>query len=115
MNILIVDDSVQMRRLIRAVVCVPSDQCYECADGGAALTLYTQYRPDWVLMDIEMATGDGITAARQIRAAFPDARILILTSYDDPDLREAARAAGACGYILKENLLEVRRRVQARL
>jgi DNA-binding NarL/FixJ family response regulator len=52
---------------------------------------------------------DGISATRQIKAAFPDAQIIMITDYDDPKLREAARRAGACEYILKENLLDVRR------
>jgi len=50
---------------------------------------------------------DGITATRQIRASDPTARIIIVTQYDEADLREEAKAAGACGYVRKENLLEV--------
>jgi len=60
-----------------------------------------------VLMDIEMNGLDGITATRRIKAAHPAAKIIIVTNYDDPALREAARNAGACGYVLKENLFEV--------
>jgi len=60
-----------------------------------------------------MKAADGIAIAGQICAAFPDANIVILTSYDDADLRQAARKAGACGYVLKENLFEVRRLLQA--
>jgi len=113
MTILIVEDSEAMRRLIRKVICALTDQCYECSDGREALATYAQHRPDWVLMDIEMKTMDGITATKQIRADFPEAKIVIVTNYDDPDLREAARAAGACGYVLKENLIEARRLLQA--
>jgi CheY-like chemotaxis protein len=113
MTILVVEDSEAMRRLIRKVICAPTDHYYECSDGGEALATYAQHRPDWVLMDIGMKTMDGITATRRIRAAFPEAKIVIVTNYDDPDLREAARAAGACGYILKENLVEARSLLQA--
>ena len=60
-----------------------------------------------------MKAADGIAIARQICAAFPDAKIVILTSCDDADLRQAATQAGACGYVLKENLFEVRRLLQA--
>lgn len=52
---------------------------------------------------------DGITATRRIVQTFPTARIVIVTHYDDVRLRNAAREAGACGYVLKDNLIEVRR------
>ena len=54
-----------------------------------------------------MKTADGIAIAGQLYAAFPEAKIVIVTNYDDADLRQAAREAGACGYVLKENLLAV--------
>ncbi len=50
---------------------------------------------------------DGLEATRVIRSKCPDARIIMLTQFDDPELREAAHAAGACGYVLKENLSEI--------
>ena len=50
---------------------------------------------------------DGLAATRQIKAAFPDARIVMVTSYDEQSLRDEAQLAGACGYVLKENLLEL--------
>lgn len=108
MNILIVEDSQAVRRMIRNVVCRPADQCYECSDGCEALAAYAQHQPDCVLMDIEMKTVDGITATGQIRAAFPEAKIVIVTNYDDADLRLAALAAGACAYVLKDELYKLR-------
>lgn len=104
-----------MRRLIRDLICAPPWRCHECPDGSHALGAYARHRPDWVLIDSEMKTADGVAVARQIHAAFPEAKIVIITSYDDADLRQAAREAGACGYVLKENLLEVRRWLQPSL
>ena len=109
MRVLIVEDNYQMRRLIKSIVGNTAEAVYECADGSEALQAYAAHRPDWVLMDIEMKTLDGISATRQIKAAFPDARVVIVTEYDNADWRIAASDAGACGYVLKENLLEVRR------
>ena len=63
-------------------------------------------------MDIQMRTLDGISATREIKLAFPDARIVIVTEYNDADWREEARRAGACAYVLKEHLTEVRRILQ---
>lgn len=109
MNILIVEDSAPMRRMIRSLV-QPFIECvFECADGGEAFELYRRHLPDWVLMDIEMKKVDGISATKQIIDAFPAARIVIVTDYDDDDLRETAAAAGACDYVHKENLLDLRR------
>jgi len=65
--------------------------------------------PIWVLMDVEMNPMDGITATFKIREHFVAARILIVTQYDDSEMRAAARAAGALGYVLKDNLFELRR------
>ena len=109
MKILIVDDNQQMRRTIKSFVIDLAAVVYECADGDEALAAYELRRPDWVLMDIEMKRMDGISATRQIKSQFPGARVMIVSNYDDPDLREAARQAGACEYVVKENLLNVRR------
>ncbi len=55
-------------------------------------------------MDIEMKRMDGITASRQIKTNFPEAKIVIVTISDNKRLREATREAGACGYVLKDDL-----------
>jgi len=108
MTCLIVDDNPQMREVIASVIRDIDDVIVECSDGGEALNAFWASQPDWVLMDIKVGAIDGIAATRQIRRAFPCARIVIVTNYDDPDLRAAARDAGACGYVLKENLLVLR-------
>ncbi len=73
-------------------------------DGAEALDAYHRCLPDWVLMDIEMEEVDGITATREILLSYPRARVVIVSKYADDQTREAARKAGACGYVLKENL-----------
>lgn len=107
-KLMIVDDNNAMRRVIRTIVADLADQIHECADGSEALAAYKQHRPDCVLMDIEMKQIDGITATREIKASFPEARIIILTTYDDLNYHHAARAAGACEYVVKGELLELR-------
>jgi two-component system response regulator DegU len=98
-----------MRRMIKRLIKGVLAEVYECSDGAQALEAYTTHRPDWVLMDIEMKEVDGLTATRQIRAVFPEARIVIVSNYDSDELREAASTAGACGYVVKENLIDLRR------
>ena len=115
MNLLIVEDNDQMRRMIVRLVRGLAEHTYECSDGVEALPAYTIHRPDWVLMDVKMKEMDGISATKQIKASYPEANIMIVTDYDDPDLREAARSAGAREYVTKENLLDVRRILGSRI
>lgn len=105
--VLIVDDSQPMRELIKMMLKGVAEIVGECSDGADALEAYVRLRPDWVLMDIGMKNVDGITATRQIMAAHPRAKIMIVTDYNDEDLRRAAFKAGACQYVVKEDLLDI--------
>ena len=108
MKLLIVEDSLAVRRLLRSMVEPLASEVDECGDGGDAVALYESVRPDFVLMDIDLLGDmDGITATRKIKAFDRDAKIIIVTNYDKPDLRTAASKAGAFGYVLKENLFDV--------
>jgi two-component system, chemotaxis family, chemotaxis protein CheY len=109
MTILIVEDNEPMRELLKKLVRDLAEDLVECDDGVKALEAYQRCHPGWVLMDIKMREMDGLAATRQITAAFPEARIIVVTGYDDARLRAAAHSAGACGYVHKENLLELRR------
>ena len=109
MKLLIVEDNPQMRRLIVQFVRKFSDAIFECENGTQALSAYREHLPDWVLMDIEMPETDGISATRQIIAAFPEAKIVIVTDFNNANLREEVRLAGAREYINKENLVDLQR------
>ena len=112
MKLLIVEDNSQMRQMIRAVVNDLAETVAECADGEDAVAAYAAQQfssGDRVLMDLQMPRVGGLEATRRIRATFPDAQIIIVTQHDDPHWRTAATRAGACAYVLKENLLDVRR------
>src|SRR5580704_18877198 len=98
MTVLIVDDNAAIRRLLRRAVLEVAGIVWECSDGSDALSAYTEHRPDIVLMDIRMPDMDGLAATRQIRRFNPSARVVIVTDYDDEDLRNAALQAGASGY-----------------
>jgi CheY-like chemotaxis protein len=111
-SVMIVDDSAEIRRMLRDVVADVADRIYECRDGGEACVAYAMHRPDWVLMDVSMVLMDGVAATRHIVRTFPTARIVIVTQYDDDRLRHAAQEAGACGYVVKDNLIEIRRFLQ---
>src|SRR5262249_9406040 len=104
MKVLIVEDNPSMHRMIRRMVARVADEISECDDGAAACSLYGQLRPDWVLMDIELDQVNGIIATRRIKAEYPEARIVVVTNYNDEQLCEAATGAGACAYVVKEDL-----------
>lgn len=108
MKILIVDDNFEMRRMTRNYLAEIAAEFRECEDGTEALAAYTKFLPDWVLMDWEMKQMDGIAATEEILRVFPEARILMFTQYDDVELRMAASEAGVRGFVLKEDLSELR-------
>jgi CheY-like chemotaxis protein len=107
-SVLIVDDSYEMRRAIKSFLAGLADQFYECSDGAQALAAYADHQPDWVLMDIKMKETDGLRATALILSAFPQARIVIITNYDDADLQRAAGRAGACAFVTKADLMPLR-------
>jgi CheY-like chemotaxis protein len=108
MKLLIVEDNQEMRELIKFVVGDLADAVAECGDGSEAVAAYAAQQPDWVLMDMEMPRVGGLAATRRLRAMWPEARIVIVTHYDDDHYRAAAHAAGACAYVTKEDLLPLR-------
>ncbi|MGC1297892.1 MAG: response regulator [Alloacidobacterium sp.] len=107
MTVLIVEDNDGIRRLLRRALLNTASAIWECSDGADALAVYEDHRPDVVLMDIRMPRMDGLTATKQIRESHPTARIVVVTDYDDEDLRTAASEAGACGYALKQDLTDL--------
>lgn len=112
MSLLIVDDDQRMRGLIRNIIADLAAPITECADGDEAQERYRLDRPDWVLMDLMMPRVNGLEATRQLKASHPDARVVIVTGQEDESFRRAAAAAGACAFISKENLLDLRELIQ---
>jgi two-component system response regulator DegU len=114
LKFLIAEDSPQMRRLMRTLVEDIAVEVHECTSGQEAVRRYFEVKPDWVLMDLQMRDGDGLTATREICRREPEARIVIVTEFDEDELRQAAVDAGAFAYMLKENLLRIRNLVNSR-
>jgi DNA-binding NarL/FixJ family response regulator len=75
--------------------------CCEAADGADAVALFGKHSPDVVLMDIRMPGVDGLTATAEVIAAHPEARVVILTTFDDDEYLYGALRAGASGFLLK--------------
>ena len=107
MKILIVDDNPQARKMIRKYLGAFDAEITEREDGSEALSAYRDFQPDWVLMDWEMKNLNGLEATRQIIKTYPQAQILIVTNYDEKDLRQAFLEAGSKGIILKDDLISL--------
>jgi CheY-like chemotaxis protein len=110
---MIVDDHAAFRQVVKTLVQTAGAECLECESGLEAVVQFPQFRPELVLMDIAMKGLDGLSATAQITARFLDAWVVMLTEYDDPDLRAAAQQAGARGYLLKEDLSQLQALLQA--
>ena len=104
MRLMIVDDHIGVRNLIRRFVVTPQDIVCECASGDEAVRVAPGFKPDAVTMDIRMPGTCGLTATAAIHTALPETRVIIVTSHDEVDLRSAAARAGAVGFVSKDDL-----------
>jgi len=118
-RILIADDHAVVREGLAAMIARRADMqvAAEAEDGRRAVELARQLKPDVILMDLRMPEMGGVEAIMHIRAARPEARIIVLTTYDgDEDIYRALQA-GAEAYLLKDTprdeLLEAIRAVHA--
>jgi len=102
-RILIVDDHAILREGISALVATQPDMTIvaEASNGAEAIELFRKLRPDVTLMDIQMPEIDGIEALIAIRAEFPEARVIVLTTYKGDVQAQRALKAGAQAYLLK--------------
>lgn len=105
LRILIADDHELARNGIRALLeSHPGwEVCGEAKDGRETVELAVSLRPDIVLLDIGMPNLNGLEAARQILAIFPEVAILILTMHDSDNIVREVLRAGARGYLLKSD------------
>jgi len=104
-RVLIADDHAILRKGIRALLSTEPDMevVGEASDGMETVAQARALHPDVILMDLVMPKMDGIEATRQIAAAQPGVRILVLTSFAADDKIFPAIKAGALGYILKDS------------
>ena len=118
-RVLTVDDHPLLREGIAALVGAESDMelVAEASNGQEAIEKFRLHRPDVTLMDLQMPALNGIEAIIAIRTEFPDARIIVLTTYSGDVQVVRALKAGARGYILKgsvhRELLDTIRAVHA--
>jgi two-component system NarL family response regulator len=118
-RIMIVEDHAVVRQGLAALLRTTAEFSVvaEAADGRQAIELFRRHQPDITLMDLRLPQMNGVEAIAAIRADFPQARVIVLTTFDgDEDIYRALQA-GARGYLLKgmtgEELMEAIRSVYA--
>ena len=105
-RVMVVDDHPLLREGVAAVLGAQPDVLLvgEAENGAAAIEGYRRWRPDVTLMDLQMPDMGGVAAMTAIRAEFPEARIVILTTYLGDVQATRALKAGAMAYLLKSSL-----------
>ena len=116
-RLVVVDDHLVVREGLRFML-EEADEGFvlvgEAGDGASALEVVSQVQPDVVLMDLRMPGMDGLEAIKQMRAAWPQIAVLILTTYNEDDLMIRGLQVGASGYLLKDtNRATLFRAIQA--
>ncbi|MEO8524174.1 MAG: response regulator transcription factor [Caldimonas sp.] len=100
---MVVDDHPLVRAGIAALVDADDQMTVvaQASNGREAIDYFRLYQPDVTLMDLQMPILDGVKAITEIRQTWPEARIVVLTTYDGDVQALRALKAGACGYLLK--------------
>lgn len=109
MNVLIVDDDIFVSGALKTILESSGDITVPAtgSDGKEAVELFRRYHPDVLLMDIRMKEVSGLDAAAEILKEFPDARILLLTTFSDDEYIVRALKLGAKGYLLKQDYASI--------
>jgi DNA-binding NarL/FixJ family response regulator len=105
-RVLCVDDHPIIRHGIASLLSLEADMSLvaEAENGGEAINQFRAHHPDVTLMDLQMGEMSGLDALVAIRSEFPDARIIVLTTYSGDAQVLRALKAGACAYLLKSSL-----------
>lgn len=107
-KLIVIDDQAVVRQGFVALINTVADMevIAEGINGEQAIELYRQHKPDVMLIDLRMPVIGGVEAITTIRSEFPEARVIVLTTYDgDEDIYRSLQA-GAKGYLLKDMFFE---------
>jgi len=105
-KVLIVEDNLSFREILKDNLHsrFPSIEIFEAADGEKALQIVDATSPDLIFMDIQLPGENGLQITRKIKTRYPHIIVVIITTYDIPEYREAAFRYGANRFIPKDSL-----------
>jgi DNA-binding NarL/FixJ family response regulator len=100
---MLIEDDEDFRRSLANLLTsrFPGILLYEAAKGSEAMEKVESSLPHLIFMDIKLPDQNGLEITRRVKALHPEIRVIMLTSYDFPEYREAARASGANGFLSK--------------
>jgi len=106
LNTLIIEDNANFRRVLKnnLETLFPSMVIHEAAEGNEALQKVDTFRPELIFMDIGLPGENGLQLTQRIKTSYPDTKVIILTSHDTLEYREAAIRCGANCFITKGSL-----------
>ncbi len=103
---LIVEDNPTFREIIKEILRAhfPTTVIYEASEGNEALEKVDAFHPQVIFMDIRLPGENGLTLTKKIKADHPDMKVIVLTSYDALEYRQAAFRSGANCFISKDSM-----------
>jgi YesN/AraC family two-component response regulator len=105
-KILLVEDNTAFRQSLTEIIHkeFPSIAIKEAADADEALRIIGAFLPDLIFMDIKLPNGNGLELTKKIKAEHPEMNVIVLTSYDFLEYREAALKYGASNFLSKASV-----------
>ena len=106
LKVLIVEDNASFRTTLRDSLqtLFPSMIVHEAVEGNEALQKVDRFHPELIFMDIRLPGENGLHLTQKIKASYPETKVMILTSYDTQEYREAAARCGANCFVTKDSL-----------
>ena len=118
MTIMIVEDNLYMREMIKKIIIQGFEgliEFSEFSNGIESVEQYEHSQPDVVLMDIALKGMDGFCASKCIKKIDPNAKIIVVSQYDEDEFKEYAEELGISAYISKDQLNDIIRAIEESL
>lgn len=106
MKFLLIDDNGYCGKYLRSLITNNGDEYIEIENNDDLCSAYLKYKPDWLLIDIQMKERNGFNIIEKIKYKLPEAAIAVLSDFYDERLRLNAEKVGASVFIAKENLFD---------